>query len=56
MFMYGLVKQNYPSVMEEVHRSIECGKRRNDQNSLSYNGDWAHEGESSKLVSFNDSL
>ena len=37
--MYGLCKQNYPSVMEEVHRSIDCGKGRNDQKSLSYSRD-----------------
>ena len=36
MFIYMLCKQNYPSVMEEVHRNIDCGKRRNDQKSLFY--------------------
>ena len=38
MFMYGLCKQNYPSVMEEVHRSIDCENGRNNQKSLSYRG------------------
>ena len=33
MFM---CKQNYPSVMEAVHRSIDCENGSNDQKSLSY--------------------
>ena len=34
--MYGLCKQNYAFVMEEVQRSIDCEKGRNDEKSLSY--------------------
>ena len=41
MFM---CKQNYPSVMEEVHRSIDCENGSNDQKSLSYRlHDWSDE-------------
>ena len=35
MFIYGLSKQNYLSVMEEVHCSIDCEKGRTDQKSWS---------------------
>ena len=36
MFMYGSCRQNYPSVMAKVHRSIDTEKDGNDQKSLSY--------------------
>ena len=40
MFIYRLCKQNYPSVIEEGHCSIDCEKVRNDQKSLSYRRKW----------------
>ena len=33
-------KQNYPSVMEEVHRTIDCENGSNDLKSLSYTYYW----------------